>query len=75
MDFETAIEKDEEDELKTAVIRLLLGFTLLLAGIFLPLEGWLSVTLFVIAYLVVGYDIVWRAFRNLSGRRYSMRTS
>ncbi len=65
MNLETAIEKDEEDELKTAVIRLLLGFTLLLAGIFLPLEGWLSVTLFVIAYLVVGYDIVWRAFRNL----------
>ena len=63
------VERDEEtgtgDELKTTIIRLALGFALMLAGIFLPLEGWLSVTLFVIAYLIAGYDVVWRAIRNI----------
>jgi Cd2+/Zn2+-exporting ATPase len=58
-------EKGERDELKTTIIRLVLGFALMLAGIFLPLEGGLSVTLFVSAYLIAGYDVVWRAVRNI----------
>ncbi len=58
-------EGGEENELKTAVLRLVLGFSLMLAGIFLPLPGGLSVALFVIAYLIAGYDVVWRAVRNI----------
>src|SRR5690606_3307657 len=41
------------------------GFSLMLAGIFLPLPGVLPVILFVIAYLISGYDVVWRAVRNI----------
>lgn len=58
-------EDGEENELRTAIIRLVLGFSLMLAGIFLPLPGGLPVILFVIAYLIAGYDVVWRAVRNI----------
>lgn len=51
----------EKNEIKIIIIRLILGFGLMMAGIFLTE----SVLLFVLAYLVVGYDVVWRAFRNL----------
>ena len=65
-----AVEQDnredgEKNELRTAIIRLVLGFSFMLAGIFLPLEGWMSFAMFVIAYLIAGYDVVWRAVRNM----------
>ena len=58
-------EGGEENESRTTIIRLVLGFSLMLSGIFLPLPGGISVALFVIAYLIAGYDIVWRAVRNM----------
>ncbi len=55
----------DKAEIRKAVIRLIVGFGILLAAIFAPVSGTVSLALFVTAYLVAGYDIVWSALLNI----------
>ncbi|SDK68948.1 Heavy-metal-associated domain-containing protein [Alkalibacterium thalassium] len=45
--------------------RLILALTVLLIANFASVAPSLSFGLFVVAYLVAGYDVIWRAIRNL----------
>lgn len=55
----------DKDEIRKSFIRLIVGFGILLAAIFAPVSGTVSLALFVTAYLVAGYDIVWSALLNI----------
>ncbi|HBT4464463.1 MULTISPECIES: heavy metal translocating P-type ATPase [Enterococcus] len=50
---------------KITLIRLILGLGILATGIFLPMDGQASLGLFILAYLITGYDVVGRAIRNI----------
>ncbi|GEK90258.1 heavy metal translocating P-type ATPase [Alkalibacterium putridalgicola] len=50
---------------KITIIRLILGLALLTTGMFLPIDGQVSLGLFILAYLITGYDVVGRAIRNI----------
>ena len=45
--------------------RLILAVSVLLLASFAPITPSLSFGLFVVAYLVAGYDVIWRAVRNI----------
>lgn len=49
---------------KIKLARILIGAALLLAVIMIPAEGLLKCALFLIPYLVVGYDTLWKALRG-----------
>lgn len=51
---------------KKTVIRIVVSFVLLIIAAFLPLEGYWRMLAFLIPYLVAGYDIIWKAVRNIS---------
>lgn len=50
---------------RNLLIRLLGGGILLAGGLILPLSGGVELTVFLIAYLIAGGDIVWQAVRNI----------
>lgn len=50
---------------KMTIIRLILGLGVLATGMFLPMDGQASLGLFIMAYLITGYDVVGRAIRNI----------
>lgn len=56
---------EDDDEIKKAFIRLAFGFAVLMAAIFAPTSGTVSLLLFVVAYLIAGYDILWSAIQNI----------
>lgn len=60
------INEGETSGLRTRIIRLIVGFSLMMAGIFIPLNGLTTLALFVGAYLIAGYDVLFRAVRNIS---------
>lgn len=39
---------------------------LLAAAVLLPLEGWFRLCAFLVPYAVIGWDVLWRAARNIS---------
>ena len=45
--------------------RILAGAVLLLAAVLIPAKGLLRLTLFLLPYLLVGGDVLWRAVRNI----------
>lgn len=51
-------------KIKFTIIRLILGLALLTAGMFLPINERASLGLFILAYLITGYDVVGGAVRN-----------
>ena len=55
----------DKDEIRKSFIRLIVGFGILLAAIFAPVSGTFSLALYVTAYLVAGYEIVWSALLNI----------
>ncbi len=50
---------------KKMLVRLGIGVFLFGVCLFLPLESWHSVLAFAVPYLVCGWDILWRAIRNI----------
>lgn len=50
---------------RNLLIRLLGGGILLAGGLILPVSGWAELTLFLLAYVIAGGDIVWQAVRNI----------
>ena len=51
------------------LIRILLAAALLVVCALLPVEGWLSLLLFLVPYLVIGYDILLKAFKGILNRQ------
>ncbi len=55
----------EESDVKKTISRLVISLVLLLVANFAPMNELLSLGLFVVAYLVAGYDVIWRAIKNM----------
>ncbi|MBQ8207498.1 MAG: cadmium-translocating P-type ATPase [Clostridia bacterium] len=50
---------------KRDLARILISAPLLIIAYFLPTEGWLRLTIFLIPYIIVGYDVLISAVRNI----------
>ena len=51
------------------LIRILISAALLILFRFLPAEGALRFGLYLIPYLVIGYDILWKAIKGIKNRQ------
>ena len=51
---------------KQTLARILASAALLIACVLLPLAGWPRLILFLIPYGVIGWDVLWRAVRNIA---------
>ncbi|MCD8087887.1 MAG: cadmium-translocating P-type ATPase [Oscillospiraceae bacterium] len=51
---------------KKALARILVSAALLLAAALLPTEGWLRWVTFLVPYAIVGWDVLWKAVRNIA---------
>ena len=51
---------------KKVLIRILLSGALLIAASLIPASGWLRSVLFLLPYAVIGWDVLWKAVRNIS---------
>lgn len=51
---------------RKTLIRIILGTVLLIAAWLLPVEGAWKVLAFIVPYLLVGYDVLWSAARNIA---------
>ena len=51
---------------KKVLTRIIIAFVLLVLLNFLPVDGYLRMALYMVPYLVIGYDIVYKAVRNIS---------
>ncbi len=54
---------------KKVLIRILVAAGLLVVCSLLPVEGWPSLLLFLVPYLVIGYDILLKAFKGILNRQ------
>lgn len=50
---------------KKTLIRIIIAIILSVAVYFIPVEGIYRLLLFIIPYLVIGYDVLWSALRNI----------
>lgn len=51
---------------KKMLVRILAAAALLAAAVLLPGAGWVRLLVFLVPYIVVGWDVLWRAVRNIS---------
>ncbi len=52
---------------KRVLVRIIISAVLLLGlGLFAPEEGWLAAVLYAVPYAVIGYDVVFKAGRNIA---------
>ena len=54
---------------KKVLIRIIAAIVLLIALAFVPAEGWLQFALYMIPYLVIGYDILKKAVKGILNRQ------
>ena len=54
---------------KKVLIRIIAAVVLLIALAFVPAEGWLQFALYMIPYLVIGYDILKKAVKGIMNRQ------
>ncbi len=54
---------------KKVLIRIIVAVVLLIALAFVPAEGWLQFALYMIPYLVIGYDILKKAVKGILNRQ------
>ena len=50
---------------KKVLIRIIITFVLLILLRFIPVEGYVRMALYMIPYLVIGYDILKKAFKGI----------
>ncbi len=50
---------------RTTLIRIIASGALLIIASLLPFEGWLKLIAFLVPYLVIGYDVLWRSVQNI----------
>ncbi len=51
---------------KTMLLRIIVSAALLIAAVLVPYEGPWRFALFLPAYFTVGWDVLWRAVRNIA---------
>ncbi len=51
---------------KRTLCRILASAALLILAALLPLEGWVRLAVFLLPYAVIGWDVLWRAVRNIA---------
>lgn len=51
---------------KKMLIRILISAALLLAAVCMPLTGWARLAIYLAPYLVIGWDVLWKAVRNIA---------
>ncbi|NLW78764.1 MAG: cadmium-translocating P-type ATPase [Ruminococcaceae bacterium] len=51
---------------KRMLVRIGVALVILVTGMLLPLEGWPEMAVFLAGYAVIGWDILWRAVRNIA---------
>ena len=51
---------------KKMLARILVSAVLFAAGFFLPLAGWSQLVFYLTVYAIIGWDIVWKAVRNIA---------
>lgn len=54
-----------DSNVSSSIIRLVVTLIMLVVAVLAPLASTASLMLFILAYLVAGYDVIWRAIRNL----------
>ena len=54
---------------KKVLIRIIITFVLLILLRFIPVEGYVRMALYMIPYLVIGYDILKKAFKGIKNRQ------
>ena len=54
---------------KKVLVRIIVAFALLVILSFVPVEGWLQFALYMIPYLVIGYDILKKAIKGIMNRQ------
>ncbi len=54
---------------KRMLLRIILSATLLVLLQFIPAQGWMKFALYMIPYLIIGYDILWDAARGIWNRQ------
>ena len=54
---------------KKVLIRIIIAFALLVLLRFLPVDGYLRMALYMVPYLVIGYDILKKAFKGIMNRQ------
>ena len=50
---------------KKVLYRIILAAVLMVAALFVPVEGLWKLPVFLVPYLVIGWDILWKAARNI----------
>lgn len=51
---------------KKTLLRILAAAVLLITATLIPLDGWVRCLIFLIPYAVIGWDVLWRAVRNIA---------
>lgn len=51
---------------KKSLARILISAVLLIAAALLPSEGWVRLVIFLVPYGIVGWDVLWKAVRNIA---------
>ena len=54
---------------RTMLVRIIVSAVLLIALHFIPAAGWLRFLLYLVPYLVIGYDILLKAFKGIKNRQ------
>lgn len=65
--------KEYEQEAEKVLTRIIIAFVLLVLLRFLPVDGYLRMALYMVPYLVIGYDILKKRLRELGTVRYLMK--
>lgn len=50
---------------KKVLIRIIVSIVLLIAAKLLDLDGWVKYAVYIVPYLIIGWDVLWRAIRNI----------
>lgn len=50
---------------KKTLIRIIISLAALVIAAIIPVEGYLRLGVFLVPYLIIGYDILWKAVRNI----------
>ncbi len=68
--FEKELKEDFGEETRESavvkLVRLLVGLGMLAMGMLIDMPDYINLTLFIIAYLITGYDVIWGALRNIT---------
>ena len=54
---------------KKVLVRIIVAFVLLIVLSFVPVDGWIQFALYMIPYLVIGYDILKKAVKGIMNRQ------